>query len=144
MWLYDHDWSISISVFSYVCPIWKDRRLISRITNKRIHVAQWYEMSGIHTLLLCSASCLHMLILHLHLSHASCNRNKHWVLCLLSTLPISTITVYDSIDKIHCLLHAHLNIAAVVKNGNYASCWLVTVNNHKVFVPIVQQLLDWF
>ena len=110
-------------------------------------------MSFVHTLLLCCASYLHMLlhclhnfcldllILHFHFIHASCNKNKHWVLCLRSTLPISTIILYHCIDKIHCLLHAHFNIATVVKNANYVSCWLVvTVYNHKVFVPIIQQL----
>ena len=93
-----------VSVFLFIrMPIFPQ----SQITNR--NVAQWYEMSGIHTLLLCSASylymllnclhnfCLDLLILHLHLIHASCNKTKNWVLCLRSTLPISTITVYDSI-----------------------------------------------
>ena len=99
MWLYDHDCSISISVSSYVCPYFQNHQQ----ENSNRNVAQWYEMNGIHTLLVCSASCLHMLlhclhdfcldllILHLHLIHASCNRNKHWVLCLRSTLLIIII-----------------------------------------------------
>ena len=97
-----------VSIFSassYTRSYLQNHQLEGENSNR--NVAQWYEVSCIHTLLLCSASYLHMLlhclhdfsldllILHLHLIHASCSKNKHWVLCLRSTLPISTITVYD-------------------------------------------------
>ena len=138
MWLYDHDCSISISVSSYVCPYFQNHQQ----ENSNRNVAQWYEMNGIHTLLVCSASCLHMLlhclhnfrldllILHLHLIHASCNRNKHWVLSLRSTLPITTITVYDSIEK-DTLHHAGTILLkysySCKKKADYSSSWSVAV-----------------